>query len=220
MFYETFISRQVPCRLKWYWCRCVAIYMSRRHFPTSFPQWLSRPICNCLVKRINQSGITLSHIQPLCEIDFQRSNHHLKDRFDLWACQKPLHSFVNQRDKTEPFITAEQPEIPIIRVHRCCVTLKRKAAATCGTFLFALATQNNAGNTTFSCYRDCETRMLPGEVLEQNRWDNVAKRSSNWSFWNVLQILDTWLQGHPPLSSVAGQLWWCRVASASRKLQV
>ena len=37
------------------------ISMSRRRVPTSFPQWPSHALCNCLVKKINQGTDVLTH---------------------------------------------------------------------------------------------------------------------------------------------------------------
>ena len=50
------LVRRAPCRLKRYYCDwvaicvCLRLYMSRHTLLTSFPERLSRPLCNCLVK--------------------------------------------------------------------------------------------------------------------------------------------------------------------------
>ena len=37
------------------------ISMSRRHLLTSFPQWLSDPLCNCLVEKVNHGTDVFTH---------------------------------------------------------------------------------------------------------------------------------------------------------------
>ena len=95
-----------------------------------------------------------------------------------------------------------------------------KVVVTHGTILFALATKHFYLMLQ-ELWNQNVALLARGQILQQNRWNNVAEYSSTWTFCNMFaDIRDTWIYVQPPSVFVAEQLWGCPVTSASRKSQV